>query len=49
MLSYLGSGGFSTRGVRTGRLYVCARTGVHLSVDAGDAGSLLATRLFARV
>lgn len=48
LLRYLGTGMFSARGNRTGRVYLCSGTGAQLSVDPRDAGGLLHTRLFAR-
>lgn len=48
MLRYVGPGAFSTRSLRTGRVYVSAGMDDGVPVDPRDAESLLRTRLFAR-
>jgi hypothetical protein len=47
-LQYLGLGLFSSRGVWSGRVYVCASTGATIDADPTDVDALLRTRLFAR-
>lgn len=49
MLRYLGSGTFSVRSTRTGRMYSCTGANPTVSVDLLDVESLLLTRLFMRM
>ncbi len=47
-LRYAGSGPFTLRGPRSGRVYTCSTTGAAVIVDPSDVDALLRTRLFKR-